>query len=111
LSHEQLNYHYNAADLLLLTSVSEGSPNVIKEALACNCPIVATDVGDIREVIAGAEQCHVTGFDAGEIAAKMKQVLREGKRSNGREKVLRLDSRIIADQLVRLYERVAEGGS
>jgi glycosyltransferase involved in cell wall biosynthesis len=43
--------YMNAADCLLLTSDSEGSPNVIKEAMACNCPIVATDVADIKYML------------------------------------------------------------
>ena len=51
-NREQINLLLNASNLLLLTSTTEGSPQIIKEAMACNCPIVATDVGDIREVIA-----------------------------------------------------------
>ena len=47
--NSMIPFYLNAADLLLLTSVREGV-NVIKEAMACNCPFVATDVGDIREV-------------------------------------------------------------
>jgi len=45
--HERMPYYYNAADVVLVTSQREGSPNAVREALACNRPVVATDVGDI----------------------------------------------------------------
>jgi glycosyltransferase involved in cell wall biosynthesis len=45
--HDKLYLYFNACDLLLSTSKWEGSPNIIKEAMACNTPIVATQVGDI----------------------------------------------------------------
>ena len=57
--HTDTVYFYNAADAVLLTSKWEGSPNVIKEALACNCPLVSTDVGDVRERVEGLEGCYV----------------------------------------------------
>ena len=43
----EVAYCYNACDVFLSTSVWEGSPNTIKEAMACNTPIIATRVGDI----------------------------------------------------------------
>jgi teichuronic acid biosynthesis glycosyltransferase TuaC len=107
LAHEKLNFYYNAADLLLLTSLSEGSPNVIKEAMACNCPIVATDVGDIKQVISDTENCHIVGFDPLDIAKKISEVLSSGQRTDGRERIAHLDSVLIADQLIQLYRQVA----
>jgi glycosyltransferase involved in cell wall biosynthesis len=103
---EELPYYYNAADLLLLTSLSEGSPNVIKEAMACNCPIVSTDVGDVRAVIGDTEGCYITTFDPADVAAKIKLALAFGKRTNGREKIQHLDSRIIASRIIDVYNDV-----
>ena len=42
---------YNAADVFCLSSRSEGSPNVMMEALSCGCQVVATDVGSAAEVV------------------------------------------------------------
>ena len=98
--------YYNAADVLLLTSFSEGSPNVIKEAMACNCPIVATDVGDIREVIGKTEGCFVTHFEAKEIADRLNEAINYGKRTKGRENIKYLDSSLIAKKLIEIYKTI-----
>lgn len=55
----EVNWLMCAADCLLLTSRSEGSPQVVKEAMACGCPIVSVDVGDVRERVEGIEGCYV----------------------------------------------------
>ena len=98
--------YYQAADVVLLTSKYEGSPNVIKEAMACNCPIVSTDIGDVKEVTLGTENCFVTSSEPLEISRKLKTVLESGKRSNGREKILHLDSKLVALKMVKLYNSV-----
>ena len=103
-SYTELPYFYGSADVLLLTSLSEGSPYVIKEAMACNCPIVVTDVGDVRDVIGNTEGCFITNFDAQDVAAKLKAALAFGKRTNGRDTIGRLDSRQIAERIVAVYK-------
>jgi teichuronic acid biosynthesis glycosyltransferase TuaC len=108
-SYCELPIFYNAADLLLLTSLSEGSPNVIKEAMACNCPIVATDVGDIREVIGDTAGCYVTSFDPLDVAEKIRMALDFGQRTLGREKIGHLDNQLIADQILEVYREVLAG--
>jgi len=93
----------NASDLLLLTSFSEGSPQIIKEAMACNCPIVATDVGDIGDVISETDGCYISSFDKYDVAKKIELALEFGRRTNGREKINRFDINIIADSLRKVY--------
>lgn len=98
----------NAADCCLMTSHTEGSPQVIKEAMACNCPIVSVDVGDVKEVIEGVEGCHIAERNAMDVALKIEQVLIENKRTNGREKLIkmRLDSESVAQKIISIYNEV-----
>ncbi len=105
---DEIPDYYNAADLLLLTSSHEGSPNVVKEALACNLPVVSTDVGDVRKVIGTSTNCHVTGDAPEAIASAIASVLEDGQRSNGRTAVADLASDRVADRVERVYRRVLE---
>jgi len=108
-SHSQMPCYLNACDVLLLTSSHEGSPTIIKEALACNLPIVSTDVGDVRKRIGNIEGCVVCDDDHPEtIATALKQVLARGKRINGRESVLDLDENLIAQKIIKVYKHALE---
>lgn len=62
-AHHEVPLWLNAADLLILTSVHEGSPNIVKEALACGVPVVAVDVGDVRERLDPVTGCYVVRPD------------------------------------------------
>jgi glycosyltransferase involved in cell wall biosynthesis len=95
--------YLNAADVLVLTSFHEGSPNVIKEAMACNCPIVSTDVGDVKEVIGHTPGCYLTSFDAADCAEKIKLALDFRKKTDGRKKVRHLEINKIAKKIINLY--------
>jgi teichuronic acid biosynthesis glycosyltransferase TuaC len=101
----------NTSDLMLLTSFSEGSPQVIKEAMACNCPIVSTDVGDVREVIGSTEGCYICSFDSRDVATKIKDALLFSEkigRTNGRDRIINLglDSKSVAKKVLEVYEKV-----
>jgi teichuronic acid biosynthesis glycosyltransferase TuaC len=109
--HSELINYYNAADVLLLTSFHEGSPNVIKEAMACNCPIVATDVGDVRWVIGSTEGCYISSFDPAEFAGKIELAIdfrEKYGQTNGRKRIIELglDSENIAKTIVSIYEEL-----
>lgn len=95
--------YYNAADFLLLTSLSEGSPNVIKEAMACNCPIVATDVGDVKDIVKDTRDCLVSNFDLNEMVDASIKILSKSTRTNGRTRIEQLDDKIIANKLMTIY--------
>ena len=96
----------NACDLLLMTSTKEGSPQVIKEAMACNCPIVSTDVGDVKEVIGKTEGCYISSFQPEDVAKKIKLALGFGKKTKGRDRIKHLDNNIIAEQIISVYNKV-----
>jgi glycosyltransferase involved in cell wall biosynthesis len=98
--------YYNAADVVLMTSHWEGSPNAIKEAMACNAPIVATDVGDIKANLQGVVNCHITYADPASITACLQKVLEKGERSDGRNRIFELDLEAgkIAEHLIEIYK-------
>ncbi len=105
-TREQVLLLYNAVDCVLMTSDHEGSPQFIKEAMACNCPIVSVDVGDVKQVISGMDGCYLAERTPEDIAQKLDSAIRHGK-TNGREKVFKqFDSRVIANQVIKVYEEV-----
>ena len=101
----------NAADCLLLTSDTEGSPTVIQEALACNLPVVSVDVGDTVERLRGVSCSAIVPRDPRAIAAELARVLRVPTRSNGRRKVAEVSARRIAGELRRIYLELGAGGA
>lgn len=105
-SREEVNLLLNASNLLLLTSKSEGSPQVIKEAMACNCPIVATDVGDIREVISETEGCYITTSDPNDVADKISLAFKFNRRTTGNEKIKHFDNDLVAKKVYEIYKNV-----
>jgi len=100
----------SAADCLLVTSLHEGSPNIVKEAMACNLPVVTVPCGDVEERLAGVQPGCVAPYDAAQLASAIRQVLEQGGRSNGRDELARqgLTARAVATQLGRLYDRLRE---
>ena len=105
--HEEIPYYMNASDVLLVTSKRESGPMVVKEAAACNLPIVSTDVGFVRETIGDVTNCVVSDDDA-ELAAGLERIAAERERADGRDVIdgLSLDS--LGDRLHEVYRRVLE---
>ena len=93
----------SAADALLFTSRSEGSPNVIKEAMASALPIVATPVGDVPERLGGVAGCHVCEPDADALAAALDVALDHGRAPEARAAVESLGVEAVAQRIVDLY--------
>ncbi len=102
--HADVPVYMNAADVLLLTSDAEGSPMVVKEAMACNTAVVSTDVGDAAEIISGTEGCYVTSQDPHDVVEKLKLALAFGKRTNGREAVKAMELDEISRRIMAVYE-------
>ena len=100
--------YLNAASLLLLTSKWEGSPNIVKEAMACNIPVVSTKVGDIEYLFENTQGYYYTDSDADKLAEKINYVLNNDIKPNGRQRIidLKLDSESVANKLIQLYQEV-----
>lgn len=107
--YEKIHFFMNACDVLVLPSEREGSPQVVKEAMACNLPVVVSDVGDVRAVIKGVEGCYLCRRDSEDIAGKIRQALAFGRRTAGRENIQRYELQAIACSIRNLYLEVLEG--
>lgn len=112
-SREQVNTMMCAANCLLMTSRTEGSPQVIKEAMACGCPIVSVDVGDVKERTEGVDGCYVVPIgDRSLVIGNLEEALKkaiafEGK-TNGREYILRegLSNPQVAERIIKIYNKI-----
>lgn len=105
--HAQVPIFMSACDALIFTSMQEGSPNVVKEALACNLPVVSTAVGDVPDrlkTISGCEVCFEDSPQA--IASALEKVLRLGQRIEGRQAVADLDESVTTAKVLKIYEEV-----
>ncbi|HEU4829199.1 MAG TPA: glycosyltransferase [Gemmatimonadales bacterium] len=103
--HSHMPDYYRAADCLLLTSKSEGSPNVVKEALACALPVVGVDAGDAREWLLRVPGCRLTERRAEPLAAAVLDVLRERARVDAAPVLAELDERAVARRIRAVYEQ------
>ncbi len=104
--NDRVPYYYNASDVIILTSFWEGSPNAIKEAMACNVPIVSTPVGDVDEVLSNTKGCYISTFDYRDFASDIKRALEFGKKTDGREAIKHLKSEIIAKKIIDIYKGI-----
>ena len=108
-SREEVTQLMCASDAILMTSFTEGSPQVIKEAMACGCPIVSVDVGDVKERTAGVDGCFVAETrESQELASLLQKALAFEGKTKGREKLVAdaLDNRSVAERLMEIYETV-----
>lgn len=105
LAPDEIPQYINAGDVLVLTSYLEGSPNVIKEGMATSIPIVATNVGDVRDVISQTEGCYITDFDADDMAKKLKLAIDFGE-TTGRKDIEHLEINTVAKRIIGLYENI-----
>lgn len=104
--HDRVPVYLNAADVFILASDAEGSPVIIKEALACNLPVVSTAVGDVPQVIGGVEWCYLAEQTPEDLAAKLDLALTlGGRRIRGREAIQHLQTQGEARAILALYEQ------
>ena len=107
MQHRQIADLMNASDALVVTSMQEGSPNSVKEALACNLPVVSVQVGDVPARLGGISGCELCPDERAEtIAAGLERVLQRGGRVEGRSAVRHLDERLLTQRLIGIYRSV-----
>jgi glycosyltransferase involved in cell wall biosynthesis len=101
---DEVPTHLNAADLVLLTSQHEGSPNIVKEALACNVAVVSVDVGDVRRWISGTPNCWLCDRDPASLAEGIVRAVAGGGRSEGRAVIAPLALGGVAARVLDVYQ-------
>ena len=74
--------------------------------MACNCPIISTDVGDVKDIIKNTEGCFIAKNDPIDISLKIQEALKFNKNTLGRMNIKHLDNEIIADSIIDIYNSV-----
>jgi glycosyltransferase involved in cell wall biosynthesis len=106
--HERVPLFMNASDVVLMTSAFEASPVTIREALACNVPVISTDVGDARVVMKDIIGCRIVEPDPERIAEALRGTLAAPRRVQGRERMHAYALETVAQTLIAVYQRVIE---
>jgi teichuronic acid biosynthesis glycosyltransferase TuaC len=103
LPQEQVALYLNAANSLILSSLNEGSPNIVKEAMACNIPVVSTDVGDVSEVIGRTQGCVLCSDTADSLADGLQHAFQHPEPTTGRSDIAHLEMSQIALRILTAY--------
>lgn len=111
--HQAIPNHMNASEVVVLTSLWEGSPNVVKEAMACNRPVVSTAVGDIAWLFGNEPGHFLTSFDYEDVSNKLGLALEfaeKVRQTNGRKRIIELglDSTSVAKRIAEVYHQILE---
>lgn len=103
-TRQQVNVLLHAVDALLMTSHSEGSPQVIKEAMVCGCPIVSVDVGDVKQVLSGVNGCKIVSRQKEMIASAIYKIMGIPSLHNTSHlRYLGLDNNQVAAVILNIY--------
>jgi teichuronic acid biosynthesis glycosyltransferase TuaC len=126
IKHQNLELHYlsdvlpvdmpvwfNASDVILLSSLWEGSPNVIKEAMACSRPIVSTNVGDVKWLFGDEPGHYICSFDAEDVTRNIRLAIdfaMKHGRTQGLQRLIELglDAETTAKRIIALYQKVVD---
>ena len=114
LPQTQLVNYINACNAVILPSHAEGSPNIVKEAMACNVPVVATNVGDVSDVIWSTRGCSICPPDPAAFALGLLRAFQHSEPTTGRADIAHLEASLIAQQMIAIYQGIQdkfEGGS
>lgn len=105
LLHDEVPPLLWAADCLVFSSRGEGSPNLVKEAMAAGLPIVATPVGDVRERLEGVEGCFVVEPQVSAFAKAIVQAVRFDRAPAAQEAVQSLSLTAVANRVIEVYDK------
>lgn len=105
-SREGVNELLNAVDAVVMTSFTEGSPQIIKEAMAVNKPIVSVIVGDVKQIAEGIPELFLVERDASAVAEGLEKALVWRGTPGGREKIITMDNKIISRHIKAFYEKI-----
>jgi len=107
-TRDEVNSLMYACDTFLMTSFTEGSPQVIKEAMACGLPIVSVDVGDVKDVFGSIDGVYICANDFLDVTEKLKLALFFDRRTEGRKRIeeLELNNTIVSKKLIEVYEKI-----
>ena len=106
--YESIPVYMNAADVLVMTSNTEGAPVAVREAMACNLPVVSVDVGDVADVIGSTEGCSIANRDPQDIAEQVAKILRSGMRTNGRSVAMTMGIASYARAVADIYDSLSQ---
>lgn len=110
-SRDEVTLLMCAADAFLMTSFTEGSPQVVKEALACGCPIVSVNVGDVKERTQGVDGCYVANTrNPEELTGLLQKALQFEGKTKGREKIIAdgLDNRQVSARIIDVFGKICK---
>jgi glycosyltransferase involved in cell wall biosynthesis len=107
-AHERVAKYMNACDVMVMASEHEGSPVSVREAMACNLPIVSVDVGDVANIIEGIDGCFLAQRNPEDFALKLQQVFDRNQRTNGRLKMIYLDVAWSARRVLDVYQHIIQ---
>ena len=98
----------NSTDLLLVTSLSETGPLIVKEAMACNIPVISTDVGDVKQIFKNVNGYYVTDYNANTIARIVDSLITKNIRTQGRDQIIKLglDGNNVAKRVYEFYKTI-----
>jgi len=103
--HEKVALYMNASDALVITSFREGSPNVLREALACGLPVLSVDVGDVAEQTHAIIGCKVVNsYEPQDLANELDVILSSSKRIQG--PIAHLDQKHVTQTHIDIYSNI-----
>lgn len=106
LPQSQLVRYMNACNAVLLPSHAEGSPNIVKEGMACNVPVVATDVGDVAELIWATQGCSLCPPEPAAFALGVLHALQHSGSTTGRQDIAHLEASLVAQRTIAVYRQI-----